>query len=294
VGYTYSLLCNVCSILRPSSLLGCAVLFAVSAQGNDACAQAARNEVEVVRFSSGGKTLGGELYRPSGTGPFPAVLYNHGSAPGTLNSQVSKIVGPMFAGAGWVFFMPYRRGQGLSTDAGPYIGDEVAAARRRGGKAAASATLVRLLTTDHLDDQLAALAWLRSQSFVNGKRVALAGNSFGGIQSILGAARTPVCGAVAASAASESWRDSLELQTAMKEAAARTSAPLLLFQAKNDFDLEPNEILVEVRRQAAKPVEYKVYPAFGRSPKDGHSFAYLGASLWFSDVLGFLNEACKQ
>jgi carboxymethylenebutenolidase len=275
-------------------LFAWAVLFAIGTHGHDACAQAAAKELEVVRYPSGDNRLGGELYRPSGTGPFPAVLYNHGSAPGMLNSQVSKTIGPMFAGAGWVFFMPYRRGQGLSADAGPYIGDELAAARRRGGKSEASAALVRLLTTDHLDDQLAALAWLRSQSFVSGQRVALMGNSFGGIQSVLGAARAPVCGAVAASAASESWRDSPELQTAMKEAAVRSPAPLLLFQAQNDFDLEPNEMLVQVRRHAGKPVKYKVYPTFGRSTKDGHAFAYLGAKVWFSDVLGFLDESCQK
>jgi dipeptidyl aminopeptidase/acylaminoacyl peptidase len=273
-------------------LLAFGVLLAVSIHSDHACAQAAVSEPQVIRYPSGDKMLGGELYRPSGTGPFPAVLYNHGSAPGMLNSQASKTLGPMFARAGWIFFMPYRRGQGLSADAGPYIGDEVAAARRRGGKSAASATLVRLLTTDHLDDQLAALAWLRSQSFVSGRRIALAGNSFGGIQSILGAARAPVCGTVAASAASESWRDSAELRVAMKDAAARMSAPLFLFQAQNDFDLEPNKTLVQVRRQAGKLVKYKLYPVFGRSTKDGHSFAYLGANVWFSDVLGFLNEAC--
>ena len=278
-------------------ILACAVLVAAAAHGGDACAQAAQaaaSEPELVRYPSGEKMLGGELYRPSGPGPFPAVLYNHGSAPGMLNSQASKSIGPMFAGAGWVFFMPYRRGQGLSADAGPYIGDEIAAARRRGGKREAATTLARLLTTDHLDDQLAALAWLRSQSFVSGQRVALAGNSFGGIQAVLGAGRAPVCGAVAASAASESWRDSAELQVAMKEAAARMSAPLLLFQARNDFDLEPHQILAEVRRRAGKPVEHKLYPAFGHSTKDGHSFAYLGADVWFSDVLGFLNQACKR
>ena len=47
--------------------------------------------------------------------------------------------------------------------------------------------MVRLLVTDHLNDQLAALAWLRTQSFVDPDRVAVAGNSFGGIEVVLGA-----------------------------------------------------------------------------------------------------------
>ena len=68
----------------------------------------------------------GVVYKPPGPGPFPAVLYNHGSAPGMLNSQAFEaVIGPRFAARGWVFFGPYRRGQGLSVQAGPYIGDQL-------------------------------------------------------------------------------------------------------------------------------------------------------------------------
>ena len=34
-----------------------------------------------VSFPSGSVTLGGSVYKPQGEGPFPAVVYNHGSAP---------------------------------------------------------------------------------------------------------------------------------------------------------------------------------------------------------------------
>lgn len=106
-----------------------------------------------------------------------------------LNSQASKIIGPLFASKGWIFFMPYRRGQGLSADAGPYILDEIKAARRRGGLQEASATMTRLLSTEQLEDQLSALAWLKLQSFVQPTRIAVAGNSFGGVETVLGAAK---------------------------------------------------------------------------------------------------------
>jgi carboxymethylenebutenolidase len=80
---------------------------------------------EVVSFSSEGKTLHGVLFKPEGDGPFPALLYNHGSAPGMLSSQAFDEIGPRFVGHGWVFFAPYRRGQGSSADAGPYIGTAI-------------------------------------------------------------------------------------------------------------------------------------------------------------------------
>jgi hypothetical protein len=69
---------------------------------------------DVVSFPSGELTLQGVLYKPEGAGPFPAVVYNHGSAPGMLSKQAFEALGPVFASRGWVFFGPYRRGQGLA------------------------------------------------------------------------------------------------------------------------------------------------------------------------------------
>src|SRR5258708_3289861 len=120
---------------------------------------------EVVSFPSGELTLHGVLYKPEGTGPFPAVVYNHGSAPGMLNKEAFETLGPVFASHGWVFFGPYRRGQGLSASAGPYIRDQIAAAEKNGGIAAGAAAMGRVLETDHVNEQLAAVAGLRKQNF---------------------------------------------------------------------------------------------------------------------------------
>ncbi len=132
---------------------------------------------DVVTFPSGNITLHGVLYKPAGNGPFPAVVYNHGSAAGMLSKEAFDALGPVFASHGWIFFGPCRRGQGLSASAGPYIGDQIAAAEKSGGLSAGAAAMVKLLETDHLDDQLAALSWLRKQKFVQPDRIAVAGNS---------------------------------------------------------------------------------------------------------------------
>jgi dienelactone hydrolase len=248
---------------------------------------------QIVHLPTDGGELGGELYRPDGPGPFPAVLYNHGSAPGMLSSEAAMVIGPMFARAGWLFFMPYRHGQGLSAGAGPYIGDELAAARRQGGMAAASAALARLLSTTHLSDQMAALAWLRGRSDVVARRVVLAGNSFGGVEALLGGSRAPTCAVVAASAGSESWHQSPELQALMRLSAEAIAAPVLLFQASNDHDLQPQVELARLRQSRGLPVKTIVYPAFGHSAAQGHSFAYAGAATWFPDVLSFVQQHCS-
>jgi len=234
------------------------------------------------------------LYRPEGSGPFPAIVYNHGSAPGMLSQEAFEALGPVFARRGWVFFGPYRRGQGLSAAAGPYIGDEIAAAQKRGGISAGAATMVRLLETDHLNDQLAALAWLRRQSFVRPDRIAVAGNSFGGIETVLGAEREQYCAAIDSAGGAQSWAEAPELQALMTRAVRRSRAPIFFFQAANDYDLSPSRTLSAAMKDAGNAYEMKIYPAFGKSTQDGHAFGYLGSSVWADDVFRFLDNHCAQ
>lgn len=247
---------------------------------------------EIITYKSGDLTLKGVVYKPKGSGPFPAVLYNHGSAPGMLNAQAADILGPLYVNRGWIFFMPYRRGQGLSETAGPYIMDQVEAARKTGGKKAAAEKMTELLKTDHLNDQLSALDWLKQQSYVKAKQIAVAGNSFGGIETVLGAEKASYCAAINAAGAAQSWSDAPTVQTLMIDAVRNSKAPIFFFQAENDFDLSPSKVLSEAMKTAAKPYQIKFYPPFGTSAKEGHSFAYMGSSVWAEDVFNFLNKNC--
>jgi carboxymethylenebutenolidase len=249
---------------------------------------------ETVTFPSGEITLHGVLYRPEGTGPFPAVIYNHGSAPGIMSEQAFAALGPVFASRGWVFFGPYRRGQGLSASAGPYIGDQIAAAEKAGGVTAAAATMVRLLQTDHLDDQLAALAWLRKQGFIQPNRIAVAGNSFGGIETVLGVERGGYCAGIDSAGGAQSWAQAPGLQSLMTRAVRNARAPIFFFQAANDFDLSPSKTLSAEMNEVGKTYKLKIYPSYGDSPQDGHSFGYFGSNVWAEDVFGFLNQYCSK
>jgi len=293
---------------------------------------------EVITINAGNRTLYGVLYRPLGPGPFPAVLYNHGSAPGMLNNQAFEVLGPLFASRGWIFFAPYRRGQGLSAQAGRYIGDEMADAGRRslwhGGalavltltvvwfavlrrqrtrvrvvtvvalgfcavwaahvwaERASAATMVRLLDTEQFADQLVALEWLQHQPFVQSARIAAAGNSYGGVQTILGAERADYCAAIDASGGAESWAAAPGLRSLMERAARRARAPVFFIQAENDYDLSPSRSLAKDMHEAGKTAEVKIYPRFGQSREEGHSFAWRGGSIWADDVFRFLSEHC--
>lgn len=249
---------------------------------------------QVVAFSSGNLTLHGYLYKPIGNGPFPAVVYNHGSAPGNYSDEAIDRLGPVFAARGWIFFAPYRRGQGLSADAGPYIMDLITAAVKKDGIHAGAAMMVHLLETDHLNDQLAAFAWLRDQKFVQATHIAVAGNSFGGIETVLGAETGKYCAAIDASGAAQSWAQSPELQERMTRAVKNSHTPIFFFQATNDYDLAPSQKLAAAMKEAGRLGEIKIYPAYGRSTSEGHSFSYLGSSVWADDVFGFLKKHCGQ
>jgi carboxymethylenebutenolidase len=138
---------------------------------------------ETVAFPSGDKTLHGFLYRPAGKGPFPAVLYNHGGSPGLVNQAAFDAIAPGFTAKGWVFFAPWRRGQGLSEDAGQYVVAQIQEAGKQSSEAADALT-VRLMSGEQLNDQLAGARWLEAQSFVQRHRIAVMGNSFGGIETV--------------------------------------------------------------------------------------------------------------
>jgi len=66
-------------------------------------------DVEYLRH--GDKPLLARIYTPRGEGPFPAVIWNHGSEklPGS-RPELARF----YTSHGFVFFVPHRQGQGRS------------------------------------------------------------------------------------------------------------------------------------------------------------------------------------
>jgi carboxymethylenebutenolidase len=268
-----------------------ALLFVVTAP----LAVGATPTPEIVVFQSGDTVLHGHLYKPAGHGPFPAVLYNHGGSPGLVNKAAFDAIAPGFTAKGWVFFAPWRRGQGLSEDAGRYAVTQIEEAGKRGGEAADAMT-VRLLTGEQLDDQLAAARWVDSQPFVLHRRTAVMGNSFGGIETVFGAERFAFCAAVDLTGAAMSWDAEPALRKRLIESVQRTQAPMLFIQAENDFSTEPSKVLYAAAREARKEAQIHIYPPFkgdGEGGMQGHSFAWLGVSEWFREAFDFISAHCK-
>ena len=243
--------------------------------------EAAPANARLVSFRSPGGTLYGFLYVPEGAGPFPAVLWNHGSEkrPGWQPQLAS-----FYNAHGFVFFLPHRRGQGRSP--GPYIMDEI---RSRGNAMAAVQA-----QQDANEDVAAALEWLKTQPEVDASRVVVSGCSFGGIQTVLTAAKgLGVRAFVAFAPAAQSWSNGA-LDQLLEDAVKHAKAPVMILQAKNDYSTQPAEVLGKIAK--AHGGQAKIYPAFGNSAQEGHwDFATTsaGIALWGQDVLQFIEASFR-
>lgn len=237
-------------------------------------------------FQSGKLQLHGFLWKPNGPGPFPAVLWNHGSEklPGSRPDLAEFYTSHYF-----VFFVPHRRGQGRSP--GDYIQDVIAQAppEKRAEK------MVEL-QQDEVEDVVAAVNYLKSQPFVDPQRIAMSGCSFGGIQTLLAGERDiGIRALVPFAPGAMSWEQNQPLHALLRKAVDNAKAPVFLIQAQNDYDLEPSKALSEEAKKKHKEFQSKIYPAFGSSHQDGHGkFCTMGTDVWGEDVLSFLAAEMKH
>lgn len=242
-------------------------------------------EPEEVTFSAGGLELRGFLYTPQGAGPFRAVLYNHGSEqrPGWVPQ-----LGRLFSDSGYVFFIPHRRSHGRSPR-DPRI-DALYSSGLSG---------VVALHEMHLEDQLAALDFLKRLPKVDRDRIAVAGCSYGGIQTLLAAEasadrKTGLRAAVDFAGGAMTWRNAPALQSRMLAAARRAAVPVMFVQAENDYDLTPSYALAREMEKGGKPHQLSIYPPHGVSVREGHGFCVRGSDVWGPDVLLFLDAHLKN
>jgi carboxymethylenebutenolidase len=253
---------------------------------------------ETVVVPSGALQLKAFLWRPQGTGPFPVVLFNHGSGstdpahtgPFAITEAAEKL-GPIFVKHGYAFLYLFRRGQGLSADQGPFMQDVLRAEERARGKEAGQHLQFVLMTTDHLDDVLAGLKFLKNLPSIDSHRIAIAGHSFGGQLTLLVAERdTSVQAAVTFGAAATSWKNSSEVRERLLAAVRKTNSPIMLVHAANDYTTSPGKIMAEELEKLGKPYLLKIYPPAGKTPDDGHNFVYADVDRWENDVFKFLDQ----
>jgi len=257
---------------------------------------------ETVIIPSGKLRLKALLWRPAGSGPFPAVLFCHGSGGADAGhtaelpiTEATEKLAPWFLKHGYAFLYLFRRGQGLSADQGAFMQDILLREEATKGKEARQHLQFVLATTDHLDDVMAALSFLKAAPAIDAKRIAIAGHSFGGQLTLLAAERDKtIRAAVTFAAAANSWEHSPELRERLLPAADKATAPIMLIQAANDYSTAPGHALADELERSHKPHLLKIYPRVGQTADDGHNFLYLSILQWEHDVFGFLDQHVKH
>jgi dienelactone hydrolase len=257
---------------------------------------------ETVVVPSGQLHLKAFLWKPAGSGSFPAVLFCHGSGgadaghtAGLPITEAAEKLAPLFLKHGYAFLYLFRRGQGLSADQGPFMQDILQREEKAKGKEARQHLQFVLATTDHLDDVMAALSFLKTVPGIDAKRLAIVGHSFGGQITPLAAERdNTIRAAVTFAAAAGSWDRSPELRKRLITAVDNESSPIMLIQAANDYSTAPSYALANELARLHKPYLLKIYPPVGQTPENGHNFLYLAMPQWERDVFGFLDEHVKR
>ena len=263
--------------------------------------QSSAGPVTVV-VHNGPVALHAMVWRPQGSGPFPAILLNHGSGrsrellerlgPYERNAET---LGPVFSRHGYVFLYLFRHGVGPSSDQGANAFDLMNKESDEHGQEARNTLQLRLLENRERDDAQSGLEFLRALPYVDARKIALVGHSFGGSLTVLLAAREPNLRAVVVfSAAGYSFDRSPELRGRLLTAVDRIEAPVFFIHAENDYSLSSGKVLDARRAQLGKPHRLKIYPPIGQTVDDGHDFLHLGLNIWEPDVFAFLDENMRK
>jgi carboxymethylenebutenolidase len=256
---------------------------------------------QIADVRSGELHLKGYFWKPAGPGPFPAILFNHGSGAddpqhtaGRTMAEAASDLAPIFLKHGYAFFYLCRRGQGLSADQGPFMQDLLKQAEAKGADARKQLHY-QLITGSQLYDALAGLTFLKAAPDVDPKRIAIVGHSFGGMLTLLsGDHDSTIRAEVAFAAGANSWQASQELRDRTLAAVGKTAAHVMLVYAANDYDTTPGKDISAELDRLHKSHLLKIYPVIGKTSDDGHSLLYLGISEWEPDVFQFLDDNVKR
>jgi dienelactone hydrolase len=237
-------------------------------------------------YVSHGLNLKGYLYLPPGDGPYPCLVFNHGSGIHQGSDDVCR-PGTAYQLLNWglAVFIPHRRGYGNSPGIPWRV--EVNAAF---GTPEYDQRLVKRLDGES-EDVVAALEYLLKSPTIDAGRIGVMGSSFGGVMALLAAAREPrfKC-ALEFAGAAMNWEIAPRLKAYLLEQIERLTQPIYFAQAENDFSVGPTRELTNAAKGAGKTVFGKIYPPFGLTQMEGHLLCGQGAPVWAEDIRWFLEK----
>ena len=266
-----------------------AITFAAAALGSAAHAASldptVNEQVIMLPVVSNGSKLSFEttIFRPSGEGPFPLLVMNHGKERGNPAKQARDRFLAMsreFVKRGYAVAVPMRKG--FAASGGTY--SDFGCNMTDNGQQQA-------------DDVESALKSLVQQSWVDKDRIIVAGQSYGGLATVaFGTRNFPgvrgllnFAGGLRIDGSSCDWKSSLV--TAFSSYGARTTLPSLWFYGENDsyFDHPLAERLQQAYQTAGGPSQLIAY---GKFKNDAHGMVGSrdGVATWLPETERFLKS----
>ncbi|HKF23308.1 MAG TPA: alpha/beta fold hydrolase [Candidatus Angelobacter sp.] len=268
-------------------LVGYSVAAAQGGQGGPASPPSP--EYQTVFYNNGNLRLEAYFYKPQGNGPFPVVVYNHGSRAGFERAErPMAFIARVLVLAGYAVLVPERRGYGKSD--GATFAEEIGSDRGE--------RFVRRLEAEAADVN-AAVDYAKAQLPIDAERIGVIGYSFGGIVTTLAAARSKAFVAVVNQAPGAlNWDRSPLLRQELLASAEKIKTSMVCMAAKNDATTENVRSICAKAQAHGAATDVIIYPPFTDARFDnptapGHAIFFYGVDIWRQDVLNFLAKYLK-
>ncbi len=232
---------------------------------------------------AGAANLQTTVFRPNGNGPFPLLIINHGKESGEPQLQQRDrfiVMATAFVRRGYVVMVPMR--QGFASSTGTYANH--GCNMQANGQAQA-------------DDIVSTIAYAQAQKWIDGARIVVAGQSYGGLATIALGTRDVAgvrglinfAGGLRDDGNQCDWR--AELVRAFGNYGTQNRIPSLWMYGANDSLFGP-ELVARMHDAFARHGGQARLVEFGNFKRDAHGMIASrdGEKIWWKEAEPFLRQ----